>query len=190
MGILFLTTVLSIRRFTVMEKRYEALLIALLGGLVLTLLAVRPAAAYYVNVTGELRDSKTGALWTHNATVYIFDCGTGDDIVAPILINDGSGTFFEPLPTVTPPDNQMICVEVVFGFGGVGTPGNATKGPFVNRQSSAGNLDTGVYFTGTGPLAVTLASFGASTGGSIPLLFAVIFLLVVGASLVAVRRRR
>jgi hypothetical protein len=190
MRFLFLTTVSSIRRFIVMEKRYGALFIALLGGLVLILLAVRPVAAYYTSVYGELRDSKTGALWTHGAAVEVYNCFTLATIATDTV--GVSGTFNIAIPGPPSPD-EPLCIQVVFNIGPEGKPGNAVKGPYPNRAADGdqGQLNTGVYFTGTGPLAVTLASFGASGGGGMPVfLIAAVFLLVGGASLVAVRRRR
>ncbi|MCP4426374.1 MAG: hypothetical protein GY803_17925 [Chloroflexi bacterium] len=83
-----------------------------------------------------------------------------------------------------------LCVEVTFSAGPGGTPGNASKGPFVDRVTNSGNLNSGVYFTGTGPTAVTLADFSQTqSSANIPAIAAA-FIALTGVSFAILRRRK
>ena len=145
------------------------------------LIPTAAAQAYYSSISGELRDSTTSALWTHGASVELFNCNTLATIsIVPV---DASGTFnidISTLVTTTTP----LCVNVTFAAGGNGTPGSAAKGPYPDRTASSGTLNTGVYFTGTGPNVITLSELSAAshaeTGGLWVGLVAALGLLVLG----------
>lgn len=137
-----------------MKRRSLVVLLAL----TMSLLSVAPAFAWYNTLTGELRDSKTGALWIHGASVEVFNCNTLATIATTIV--DSSGVFSIDL---TGEADRPLCIEVVFNDGGNGTPGNAAKGPYPDRQSNEGTLNTGVYFTGAGPTAVVLRDLSADS---------------------------
>jgi hypothetical protein len=119
------------------------------------LMAIPALAAQYTSVTGELRDDKTHALWTYGADVEVFDCNTFATLGTQ---STNTGTFNI---TITPSGiNRAACVNVDFCAGPNGKPGDAAKGPFIDRTSgSGGTLNTGVYFTGTGPTAVGVEKF-------------------------------
>jgi hypothetical protein len=231
-GSCFLTTVLSIRRFTVMEKRNPALFLALLGALVFTLLAVRPVAAY-AGVSGTVVDGKTNQGWEYGAEVAAYQisisfgplgsamldqdgnfqltydddplgiCG-GGGCVAPangaqivLVVNFrcdlNTANGWRDLAAVPPSTDSNCPAEQTLGGDLVpleGLPGGISYFYF-EVEDNTGMHTAGNLATNTGPLAITLRSFNTSGGGGMPiLLFATIFLLVGGASLVAVRRRR
>jgi hypothetical protein len=139
-----------------MNKRF--MLIALI--VVAMLLPTAIAQADYSAVSGELRNSATNALWTYGASAELFNCNTLATIItAPV---DSSGVFTITIPaTVTVP--VALCIDVTFNTGPNGKPGNAAKGPYPDRSSNSGTLNTGVYFTGTGPNAITLRDLNATT---------------------------
>jgi hypothetical protein len=122
------------------------------------LIPTATAQAYYSSLSGELRDSVTLGLWTHGANVELFNCNTLATIATTPV--GASGLFNIDLSGVTTP--TALCIEVTFADGGSGKPGNAAKGPFLDRLANSGNLNTGVYFTGTGPNAITLRDLSAT----------------------------
>ena len=148
--------------------------------LVITILIpTATAQAYYAAVSGELRDSATNALWVHGATVEVFNCNTLATINSATVTAPNS-TFnidVSSVTTVTP-----LCVEVTFAAGPNGTPGNATKGPYPDRATNGGTLNTGVYFTGTGPTAITLRDLSVTSHAELNGLW-VILILAAGAFL-------
>jgi len=170
-----------------MHKKMRLIAILIIAFLIPT----AAAQAYYGTLTGELRDSMTLGLWTHGANVELFNCNTLATITSATV--DASGTFnidVSTLVTTTTP----LCVEVTFADGGKGIPGNAAKGPYTDRASGSGNLNTGVYFTGTGPNAITLRDLSATphaeTGGlGVGLAFA-LGLLVLGGWIMRRRAAR
>ena len=151
------------------------------------LIPTATAGAWYSNVIGELRDSSTNALWGHGASVEVFNCNTLDTIViAPV---GASGTFDIDISSVT--TTTPLCIEVTFADGGNGIPGNAAKGPYPDRSTSSGTLNTGVYFTGTGPLAITLRDLTATTAPTPwPLILAAVIVVAAMLALSLVLRRR
>jgi hypothetical protein len=161
-------------RRKIMQKKLWAILFTF----VVSMLFAVPALAYYSSISGELRDSKTGALWTQGANVEVYNCNTLATIDTAVV--DSSGVFSISLP-VTYTSAVPICVEVIFNDGGNGAPGNAAKGPYPDRSTSLGGLNTGVYFTGTGPTAIVLKEASAQSSGST--MWAPVVLL--GAALVA-----
>jgi hypothetical protein len=169
-----------------MKRRFLLILAVLLAAL---LLAPTLAIAYYGSVTGELRDSDTGQPWQYGGTVEIWNCNTLNTIITQV-VPSGVYTFNIGISTVvTTP--TALCVEVAFSPGPLGTPGNAAGGPFPDRASSAGILNTGVYFTGTGPTAITLANVTARSANRwLPVGLAAVALVGVGGGLLALRRRR
>lgn len=150
------------------------------------LLIATPAFAYYSAVKGELRNSLDNALWTHGATVEIFDCTTFATITTQTV--DASGTFNIPINPAS--STRTLCIEVDFTPApGGGDPGNAAKGPYLDRASSTGTLDTGVYFTGTGPTAITLQQADAGNVSSALPLVGLALLLLGGVTYVVLRRK-
>ena len=131
-----------------MNKKLRLVAILIIACLIPTAIA----QAYYASVSGELRDSKTNALWTHGATVEVFNCNTLSTINTAAV--GPSGLFSIDVSSVVV--DTPLCIQVTFANGGNGTPGNAAKGPYPDRLANSGNLNTGVYFTGTGPTAITL----------------------------------
>ncbi len=155
--------------------------------IIAVLIPTAVAAAFYSTLSGELRDSKTGALWTHGADVEVFNCNDYSTIVTTTV--DFSGQFTVSLPIIT--TTTGLCVNVSFYYGGTGTPGDAAKGPYPDRSGYSGNLDTGVYFTGTGPTAITLKSLDARSEDSSPALWiGSLLILVITLGIIALRRRR
>jgi hypothetical protein len=137
--------------------------VALLGVLLVILAVVSPAGAYYSNVIGELRDDKNHDLWAYGAAVEVYNCLTLQTInttTVPLAPNPGYGVFNVDVSMVSA--DTSLCIEVVFYPGPDGTPGNAAKGPYLDRSTNSGTLNTGVYFTGTGPTAVVLKSLAVS----------------------------
>jgi len=168
-----------------MHKKMRLIAILIIAFLIPT----AAAQAYYGTLTGELRDSMTLGLWTHGANVEVFNCNTLATIITDTV--GISGTFNIDISGVTTP--TALCVEVTFADGGKGIPGNAAKGPFLDRLANNGNLNTGVYFTGTGPNAITLRDLSATphteTGGLGVGLVLALGLLTLGG-LIMLRRRR
>lgn len=156
----------------------------------LTLLIVVPSMAYYATVSGELRDSETGNLWQYGANVEVFNCNTlatittGTVDAAPAA---GYGTFTLDISSVS--SDMPLCIEVNFIAGPNGDPGNAVKGPYPNRSDSTGDLNTGVYFTGTGPTAVSLHSISTTSVANLPPAAGGLALLAM-TGVVILRRRR
>lgn len=138
-----------------MNKKFLVITIVVIALLVPT----SAAGAWYANVTGELRDSATNALWVHGASVEVFHCTTLATINTA-TVAFGNSSFSIDVSSVT--STTPLCIEVTFAAGPNGTPGNAAKGPYPDRATSSGTLNTGVYFTGTGPNAVTLTGLNAS----------------------------
>jgi hypothetical protein len=132
-------------------------LIAIL--VVAMLIPTAVAEAYYATVSGELRNSATNGLWEWGASIEVFNCNTLATInTATVPISTTAFSIdVSSVSTATP-----LCIEVTFAPGPEGTPGNAAKGPYPDRSSNSGNLNTGVYFTGTGPNAVTVSDLTAA----------------------------
>jgi hypothetical protein len=152
------------------------------------LIPTATAEAYYALVTGELRDSATNALWVHGASVEVFNCNTLATInTATVTAPDSTFSIdVSDVTTATP-----LCIEVVFAAGLDGTPGNAAKGPYADRITNSGTLNTGVYFTGTGPTAITLRDLNASTVVTPwPLILAAVIVVATTVALGLVFRRR
>ena len=142
--------------------RRKEITLALVIALAALLLLATMTLAYYSSVTGELRNSKDNALWTHGADVEVFNCNTLTTIATQTV--GSSGTFNIDISSVS--SKTPLCIEVTFHAGPDGTPGNAAKGTFADRSTSSGTLDTGVYFTGTGPNAVTLTNITARSANT------------------------
>ena len=152
--------------------------------IIFLVIVVTPISAYYSTITGELRNSKDNALWTNGASIEVFHCSTLTTIATGTA---PAGTFSIDISSVSA--DTPLCVEVTFSAGANGTPGNAAKGPFVDRAANSGTLDSGVYFTGTGPTAVTLADFTpAPTTANLPMIAAA-FIMLGSASYILLRRR-
>ena len=169
-----------------MNKRF--MLIALI--VVAMLIPMAIAQADYSALTGELRNSATNALWTYGASAELFNCNTLATIITTPV--DSSGLFTITIPnTVTVP--VALCIDVTFNAGLNGKPGNAAKGPYPDRSGNTGVLNTGAYFTGTGPNAITLRDLSATphteTGGLGVGLVLALGLLTLGG-LIMLRRRR
>jgi len=160
---------------------------AVLFTLFVALLFAVPVFAYYSTISGQLRDSKTGAIWTSGASIEVFNCNTLATINTSLVGVTGVFTIdISSIVSATP-----VCVEVTFNNGGNGTPGNAAKGPFTDRVGNAGNLDSGVYFTGTGPTAVVLKEVTAQPSVSnIWLPVALLGIVIVAGSFWALRKRQ
>lgn len=155
--------------------------VVLLIVLIVIMVSVPSAGAYYSSVTGELRNDKNQDLWAYGASVEVYDCQyltTINTAIVPAAPAVGFGVFSIDVSMVD--KNTPLCIQVVFYPGPDGTPGNSVKGPYPDRSSSSGTLNTGVYFTGTGPTAVVLKDLAVSTSANSPMLLA-----VAGASLVA-----
>jgi hypothetical protein len=154
------------------------------------LLPAATARAYYEFVSGELRDSKTGAVWSNGATVEIYDCASFTTVATQIV--DSSGMFSIPVSSFpTPPVIRALCIEVTFSPGISGTPGMAAKGPYRDRPSISGTLSTGVYFTGTGPNAIALRDMNATTALTPwPLILAAVLVAAVMLALGLMLRKR
>jgi hypothetical protein len=156
--------------------------------LILAFVFTIPAFAYYSSLTGELRDSVTGELWTHGATVEVLQCPPVNAPVASVPV-DNSGTFTIGLPDDFSGD-VMLCVRVVFNDAPNGTPATMMKGPFLNTPDEEGELDTGVYFANTGPNAVTLQRVEASADSGFPAIGLLGVVVLGGLSFAGLRRRR
>jgi hypothetical protein len=212
-----------------MGKRYGAFLIALMGGLVLTLLAVRSVAAFS-GVSGTVVDGKTNSGWQYGAEVaayqlnapfgplgstilaangsFVLTYGTdtlgicGGPCIGPqhgaqiVLVinfrcdlNTGNGTR----PDHTFSDDGNCPVSQTLGGSPVpleGLPGGISYFYFED-EGLTGLHNAGNLATNTGPTSITLRNFNAGASGGTPvLLVAMVFLLVGGASIIAVRRRR
>jgi hypothetical protein len=145
-----------------MNRKFR--LIAIL--VIAILIPTATAQAYYAAVSGELRDSATNALWVYGATVEVFNCNTLVTINTATLTAPTSAFNIDVSSVATP---TPLCIQVTFAAGPNGTPGNAAKGPYPDRLANSGTLNTGVYFTGTGPTAITLRDLSATphaeTGG-------------------------
>jgi LPXTG-motif cell wall-anchored protein len=157
----------------------------------LALIVVAPSMAYYNTVSGELRDSKTGALWEYGGNVEVFHC-SDLSVIATDSVDSaptaGYGTFSIDISSISA--DTPLCIEVDFTAGPNGDPGNASKGPYADRSDDTGDLDTGVYFTGTGPTAINLQSFNTEGGANAMLPAVVGLLLLAGVSFVIIRRRQ
>jgi len=152
--------------------------------LLLALVTVGTVFAHYSSVKGEIRDGKTQAAWAHGAEVLVFNCNSGDELASTTL-SAGTSTF--DLSVSLPAGYVPICVQVTFtceeSSGCSGSPGSAAKGPFPSfESSSSGTLDTGSYFSNSGPTAVELSAFGASSSNYnwMPVFFLVFSLVSVG----------
>jgi hypothetical protein len=213
----------------VIEKRYGAYLIALLGGLVLTLLAVRSVAAYS-GVSGTVVDGKTNSGWQYGGEVAAYQlnapfgplgsttlaangsfaltydddplgvCGgpcvtamNGAQIVLVINFRCDLNTVNGTRPNHTFSDDANCPVSQTLGDNPVplvGLPGGISYFYFENAGTPGSHV-AGNLATNTGPTSITLRNFNAGAGGGTPvLLVAMVFLLVGGASIIAVRRRR
>jgi hypothetical protein len=216
-----------------MGKRYGAFLIALMGGLVLTLLAVRSVAAFS-GVSGTVVDGKTGDPWLYGAEVAAYQLNAPFGPLGSTILDLSNGSFnlvynvdllgiCPPAPAGCVPKEANAQIVLVVNFKcdlqsepthdyGQTRPDASTPalphcpvdgdlGPLVGLPGGisyfykedggpdphfAGNL-----VTNTGPTAIALRSASAGPGGGMPvLLIATVFLLVGGASIIAVRRRR
>ena len=169
-----------------MKKKLLVVLALVLG---LSLMFATLALAHYSSVIGELRDTKTQALWQWGGTVNVFNCFTGVSLGTQVL-PPGSSSFNIP---IAPPIGYVpICIEVDFATcSGCPDPGNAAKGIYPSFDSTSGTLDTGPYFAGTGPNAVTLTNITARSANTwLPVgLVAGLSVLALGA-LFALRKRR
>ncbi len=152
------------------------------------LIPVTTVLADYAAVTGELRDNSTNAIWTHGASVELFNCNTLATIITDTV--GSSGIFTITIPnTVTVP--VALCIDVTFYPGSNGTPGNAAKGPYPDRSTNSGTLNTGVYFTGTGPNAITLRDLSAESAATPwPLVLAAVAVVAAMLALGVILRRR
>ena len=166
-----------------MNKRF--MLIALI--VVAMLIPMAIAQADYSALTGELRNSATNALWTYGASAELFNCNTLATIITSPV--DSSGLFTITIPnTVTVP--VALCIDVTFNAGLNGKPGNAAKGPYPDRSGNTGVLNTGAYFTGTGPNAITLRDLNATSVTPWPLILAAVIVLAAMLALGLMLRRR
>ena len=138
-----------------MTRKFKLMVVLVIGLLIPTAVA----EAYYATISGELRNSDNNALWEWGADVEVFNCNTLDTIITA-TVPISTSMFTMTLPSTS--SARPLCVEVAFAAGPEGTPGNAAKGPYPDRSSSSGNLNTGVYFTGTGPNAVAVDNFAAT----------------------------
>jgi hypothetical protein len=210
----------------VIEKRYGAFLMALLGGLVLTLLAVRSVAAFS-GVSGTVVDGKTGNGWQYGGEVAAYQLSFPFGPLGSTVLNlDGTFTLSyndDPLNVcsgscamATHAAQILLIVnfacdlrsdgELPYGQtraqGAAHCPSDGPLGPLVGVPGGISyfyfenEVDTGLHNAGnlatnTGPTSITLSNFNAGAGGGMPvLLIAMVFLLVGGASIIAVRRRR
>jgi hypothetical protein len=145
--------------------------------------------AYYASVTGELRDSSTNALWAYGANIEVFNCNTLATISGIVPLAPGTSTFNINISSVAV--DTPLCIEVTFLPGPSGTPGSAAKGPYPDRLANSGTLNTGTYFTGTGPLAITLRDLNATTAPTPwPLILAAVIVAAAMLALSLVLRRR
>jgi len=169
-----------------MKKKLLVVLALVLG---LSLMFATLALAHYSNVIGELRDIKTQALWQWGGTVNVFNCFTGGTLGTQVL-PPGFSSFNI---SITPPAGYApICIEVDFATcTSCPDPGNAAKGIYPSFDSTSGILDTGPYFTGTGPNAVTLTNITARSANTwLPVgLVAGLSVLALGALFVLRKRR-
>jgi hypothetical protein len=138
-----------------MTRKFKLMAVLVIALLIPTAVA----EAYYATVSGELRNSDDNALWEWGANVEVFNCNTLATInTATVPISTSTFSIdVSGVVAATP-----LCIEVTFAAGPLGTPGNAAKGPYPDRSSNSGNLNTGVYFTGTGPNAVAVDHFAAT----------------------------
>ena len=165
-----------------MNKRF--MLIALI--VVAMLIPTAIAQADYSALTGQLRNSATNALWAYGASAELFNCNTLATIITTPV--DSSGLFTITIPnTVTVP--VALCIDVTFNAGLTGKPGNAAKGPYPDRSGNTGVLNTGAYFTGTGPNAITLRDLNATSVTPWPLILAAVIVLAAMLALGLMLRR-
>jgi hypothetical protein len=147
------------------------------------------ALAHYDTISGELYDVKTQQPWQWGAEVEVWNCFSMVTI-ATKTVGPTTHTFSIDISSVTA--DTPLCVEVDFNpgsYGGSG-PGNEAKGPYADRSSNSGNLDTGVYLAGCGPTAVTLADANAGSPNVwLPVALAASLLVGVGGALLLRRRR-
>ena len=146
-----------------MKKITVALTIALVALLLLATMAL----AYYSSVTGELRDYKTAGLWQYGGTVAIINCSDGTVITSQVLA-DGVSSFNIALSD--PVGFQLMCVQVTFRL-----PDDSNGQTVVEIYpnigsgiggSDEGSLDAGVFWSDTGPNAVTLTNITARSANT------------------------
>ncbi|MCP4426190.1 MAG: hypothetical protein GY803_16995, partial [Chloroflexi bacterium] len=101
-------------------KKKHLLAVTLLIALLATFFIPSPTSAYYSAISGELRNSKDNALWTHGASIEVFHCSTLASIATATA---PAGTFSIDISFVMA--DTPLCVEVTFSAGPDGTPGNA-----------------------------------------------------------------
>jgi hypothetical protein len=167
-----------------MNKKLLSIAILIMAMLIPT----ATAQAYYALVTGELRESQSNALWAYGANVEVFNCNTLATINTATLA-PGTSTFSINVSSVAV--DTPLCIEVTFLPGPSGTPGSAAKGPYSDRLANSGTLNTGTYFTGTGPLAITLRDLNATTTLTPwPLILAAVIVVAAMLALSLVLRRR
>lgn len=155
---------------------------------VIALIPTAIAEAYYAYVSGELRDSATNAPWVHGASVEVFNCNTLDPVAVSTVVSPTS-TFSIGVSGVAV--DTPLCIEVTFAAGPNGKPGSAAKGPYADRSTNSGTLNTGVYFTGTGPNAITLRDLNATnTMTPWPLILAAVIVAAAMLALGLMLRRR
>jgi hypothetical protein len=145
------------------------------------------ALAYYDNVTGALYDVKTQQPWEHGAEVEVWHCYSLATIATDTL-GTGEYTFSIDISGISA--DTPLCIEVDFLAGPDGDPGKEAKGPYPDRSDDGGDLDTGAYFAGSGPNAVTLTDANAGSPSVwLPVALAACLLVGVGGALLLRRRR-
>jgi hypothetical protein len=173
-----------------MNKR-TSLLAAVVLGIILFLVPVG-VLAFYSDISGELRDQKTQALWVHGGTVRVYDCLTGYTISDPLTKTvDSSGEFTIGL-TDTIESYVYMCVEVVFKAGT--HPSDTIQTvlkSFPNTSDHEGTLNAGAFYKDTGPNAVSFTNVTAhSPNVWLPVgIVAGVSMLAMGA-LIVIRKRR
>jgi LPXTG-motif cell wall-anchored protein len=152
--------------------------------------ATIPAAAYFTNVTGELLlDPSSTEPWTLGATLQVFyHCNSTPVLQVTEVLPAGDSTFDIPLPA--PTGATRMCVTVDFNEGPGGDPPSQQSAEISNSLDASGAYGPLVFYSNTGPAAVTLQQLSATAGSGSPLLLAAGVMLLGALSLVAVRRSR
>ena len=144
------------------------------------------ASAWYTEVGGVVRDSKTQSPWTYGATVNVWDC-SAIDVGAPL----GTGTLARDstfaVTFTESTANRFLCVEFNFGTGPNGTP--ADRWEVINDNGPNGMFDLGIVYTDTGPTAVTLADISTTESSTNLPITAATFIILGSVSFITLRRR-
>lgn len=166
--------------------------------LVLSLLVATPALAYD-GVSGATFDGLNKDSWQYGGTVYFVGTtgGVGGQLLGSTTLSETAGSYGEfsfdwtTPPASVPDDGTDVTVVIVFNDGGNGTPqtqqytAQVTQFSFIPGMYSMGNVETG-----TGPTAITLGNVAvSSSGGVLPIALMMASLLVVGLTVVVVRKR-